>query len=62
MLRMVMKSGERKIKLSDLLLDIANVDIKQDCFISGLMLDSRTVKKGDLFLAWLIIKTITKQF
>ncbi|MDR1056992.1 MAG: UDP-N-acetylmuramoyl-L-alanyl-D-glutamate--2,6-diaminopimelate ligase [Coxiellaceae bacterium] len=46
-----MQLTEKKIKLSDLLLNIVPVDLKCDCLITGLTLDSRTVKKGDLFLA-----------
>ncbi len=40
-----------EIRISDLLSDILHLDIKQDCLITGLTLDSRTVKSGDLFLA-----------
>jgi len=37
--------------LSDLLTGIATVDAAVDCAVSGLALDSRRVKAGDLFLA-----------
>jgi len=40
---------KRQIKLTDLLLDI--VDITAECWVSGITLDSRTTKEGDLFLA-----------
>lgn len=41
------------MKLSELLSDIldTNIDAKHDCLITGITLDSRTVKSGDLFLA-----------
>jgi len=41
----------RKIKLSELLSEIMDIDPKQDSLIEGLCLDSRKLKKGELFLA-----------
>ena len=41
-----------EIKLSDLLQDIAHVDAEHDCLITGIAIDSRVVKRGDLFLAY----------
>ncbi|MDR1012490.1 MAG: UDP-N-acetylmuramoyl-L-alanyl-D-glutamate--2,6-diaminopimelate ligase [Coxiellaceae bacterium] len=39
------------IKLSDLLLGIAEIDLKRDCWVNGLTLDSRTIKPGEIFMA-----------
>ena len=52
---MLFFSGEcmsLEIKLSDLLQDIANIDAEHDCIITGIAIDSRVVKYGNLFLAY----------
>lgn len=42
----------KKFKSQDLLSDILNIDIKHDCLITGISADSRSIKEGDLFLAY----------
>lgn len=40
-----------QMKLKDLLLGIAEVRVERDCLVTGITLDSRQAKSGDLFLA-----------
>lgn len=47
-----MQQNNKKIKLSYLLQDIINVDTEHDCLITGIAIDSRVVKNGELFLAY----------
>ncbi|EKE00722.1 MAG: hypothetical protein ACD_21C00285G0016 [uncultured bacterium] len=42
----------KKIKLKDLLIDTVEIKTQDDCLITGIAIDSRKVKAGDLFLAY----------
>lgn len=42
----------KQIGLKELLTDTAKVQVKDDCLITGITIDSRKVKAGDLFLAY----------